>query len=164
MKLILSLVFAVTLSLNATAGDGFDKLYSKYSATEGVTSINLSESIIKIASKFLSDEDQEAKEVLQDIESIKLLTSEGTTNTNLIKEAKALLKSDGYEDLIRVNEGDEFVRIMVKESNEIIKDIIVYVESKDEFVFINVTGDIDPEKVGKALESLDIKVDGLDIN
>jgi len=163
MKLILSLVMGVMLSLNVSAGDGFDKLYSKYSTTEGITSINLSESIIKIASKFLGDDDQEAKEVLNDIESIKLLTSEGTTNTNLLNEAKELLKSEGYEDLIRVNEGDEYVRIMVKESNEIIKDIIVYVESKDEFVFINVTGDIDPEKVGQALQTLDIEIDGLNI-
>ncbi|MCP4121626.1 MAG: DUF4252 domain-containing protein [Bacteroidetes bacterium] len=163
MKLILSLVMAVMLSLSASAGDGFDKLYTKYSATEGITSINLSESIIKIASKFLGDEDQEAKEVLNDIESIKLLTSEGTANAKLVSEAKGLLKSEGYEDLIRVNEGDEYVRIMVKESNEIIKDIIVYVESQDEFVFINITGDIDPEKVGKALQTLDIEIDGLNI-
>jgi len=164
MKSILSLVIAVALSLNATAGEGFDKLFSKYSATDGITSINLSESIIKVASKFLGDGDKEAKEILEDIESVKLLASEGQVNEKLVSEARALLKTEGYEDLIRVNEEDEYVRIMVKESNQIIKDVIVYVESKDEFAFINVTGDIDPEKIGKALETLDIEVDGLNIH
>ena len=164
MKTILSVMIAVALSLNAAAGDDFDKLFSKYAASDGITSVNLTESIIRIASNFLNEEDKDAKDLLRDIESVKLLTSEGVSMDKLAADAKALLKAGDYEDLIRVNEEDEYVRIMVKEDNDIIRDIIVFVESPDEVVFINVTGGIDPEKVGKALKSLDIEVDGIDMH
>lgn len=163
MKTFLSLILTAALALNASAGENFDKLYSKYASTDGITSISLTESLIQIASKFLKEEDLEAREVLKDIKSVKLLTSEGKTHSGLSGDARKLLDTDGYEELLRVSEKDELVRIMVKETGSIIDDVVVLVDSPDEFVFINITGKIDPEKVGKALQSLNIDVEGLDL-
>jgi hypothetical protein len=160
MKTLLSLFFAVLLSLNLQAGEGFDKLFAKYSGDEEVTTINLTESMINIFSKFLGDEDQEARELLKSIESVKLITSEGKSKGAMAIDAQKVLAS-GYDELLRVNEGKETVKVMVKENGNLINDVIIFVDSIDEFVFINVTGQIDPAQVGKVLKTLDIKVDGL---
>lgn len=156
-------MLALFLSLNATAGEGFDKLYSKYSASEDVTSINLSESMISIASRFIGENDQDAKDLLASVKGLKVLISE-TPNSQLSSEAFSIARSGGYEELIRVNDGDDKVRIMVQEKGDLIQDVLVLVESDDEFVFINLTGNIDPNQVGKVLKTLDIDVEGLEIH
>ena len=163
MNKLMILMLAVMFSFNAIAGEGFDKLYAKYSSSNDVTTVNLSESMISILSKFIGDEDEEAKALLASVKGLKLLMTE-SPNNSLSSEALALTKKGNYEELIRVNDGDEKVRIMVQEKGEIIQDVIVLVDSSDEFIFINLTGNIDPNQVGKVLNSLDIKVDGLEVH
>ena len=152
MKTLLSLFIAVILSANLQAGDGFDKLFSKYSGNDDVTSINLTESMINIFSKFLGDEDQEAKVLLQSIESVKLISMEGKTKGNIAQEANEILAD--YEELMRINEGNEVVKVMVKEDGDVINDVIVFVDSMDEFVFINITGAIKPEQIGESIADI----------
>ncbi|MCB0503009.1 MAG: DUF4252 domain-containing protein [Bacteroidetes bacterium] len=158
MNKLMTVVLALMISVSSFAGDGFDNLYSKYSGDKEVTSLNLTSSMLKIASKFLDKNDAEAKVLLESIESVKLLISE-KSNPKLSNDANAMMKSGGYEDLIKVNDGDDHVRIMVKETGDIIKDIIVLANDNSDFVLINIKGNIDPEQVGKVLNTLDIDVD-----
>jgi hypothetical protein len=163
MKTILSLILAAVLSLQVQAGDPFEKLYSKYAENEDITSINLTETMLRIASKFLDEEDVEAREVINSIESIKILVSEHKKVDGFFDDALAVINGGNYEDIIRVNDADDKVRIAVDESGDRIRDIVILVESEDELVFMNITGDIDVNQVGKALRTLDIEVDGLDL-
>lgn len=154
---------ALILSLNTYAGEGFDKLYTKYADSEEVTSINLTQSMIGLASKFIGEDDVDAKKLLESVKGVKLLISE-SPNSKLKTDANTLVKSGSYEELMKIKDGADNIRIMVQESGDIIKDVIVLVDSPDEFVFINLTGNIDPQQVGKVLKTLNIKVDGLSVN
>ncbi len=156
-------MIALFVSLNALAGEGFDKLYSKYSASDGITSINLTQSMIGLASKFIGENDVDAKNLLESVKGVKLLIAE-TTNSKLKSDANILIKGGNYEELMKIKDGDDNISIMVQENGDIIKEIIVMVDSVDEFVFINLNGNIDPQQVGKVLKTLNIKVDGLDVN
>ncbi len=162
MNTLMTVVVALMISATAYAGDGFDKLYSKYSGNNDITSINLTKSLIKMASKFLDEDDEDAKVLLQSIESVKLLVSEKGNHGQLATDAKSMIKSGNYEDLIKVNDGEDHVRIMVKESGDLVKEIVIFADSGNDFALINILGSIDPEQIGKVLSTLDIKVDGLE--
>ena len=92
---------------------------------------------------------------------LKMLASEAG-NAKLSAEAKAMMKSGDYEDLIKINDGTDYVRIMVKESGDIVKEVIILADSGDDFALINIKGNIDPAQIGKVLQTLEIKVDGLE--
>ncbi|MEZ5023856.1 MAG: DUF4252 domain-containing protein [Chitinophagales bacterium] len=161
MNKLMTVVLALMFSLSSFASEGFDKLYSKYSGDSEITSLNLTSSMLKIASKFLDEKDVDSKALLQSIESVKLLISE-KGSPKLSADAKLMMKSGNYEDLIKINDGDDQVRIMVQESGDLIKDIIVLAEDGNDFVLVNIKGNIDPEQIGKVLNTLDIKVNGLE--
>lgn len=162
MNKLMIITFALLISLSSFAGDSFDKLYSKYSGDEEITSVNLSKSLISIMSNFIGDDDVAAQELLNNVESLKLLISE-KSDSKLSADAHAFVKSGKYEDLVKVNDGGNKVRIMVQENGDIIKDVVALVESEDEFIIINLTGNINPKEVGKVLKTLDIKVEGLEM-
>jgi hypothetical protein len=163
MNKLMIVMIALFVSLNTYAGEGFDKLYAKYSETEEVMSINLTQSMIGLASKFIGENDVDAKKLLESVKGLKLLIAE-TPNSKLKTDANTLIISGSYEELMKIKDGADNISIMVQESGEIIKDVIVMVDSPDEFVFINLTGNIDPQQVGKVLKTLNIKVDGLSTN
>lgn len=163
MKTLITLFLAAAFTLQVQAGNGFDNLYSKYSGKENITTVNLTESMLKIASKFLDEDDAEAREVLSSIKSVKILVSEESMGEEFYKEAMSVIDAGGYEDLMRVQDEEDRVRIAVVEAGDIIKDLIIIAESVEEIALINVTGDIDVNKIGKALKALDINVDGLNL-
>ena len=158
MRTLFILTVALLTTISVSATDGFDKLFSKYADSDNVTSVNISSSMLGLVSNFLGEEDKEAKELLSNIKSVKLLATE-EDNPTLSRELLDLVKSSDLEELMRVNEEGSTVRIMVKEVKEIIKEVIVYVDGEDETVFINIVGDIDPAKVGEVMRTLDIDVD-----
>jgi 3-keto-L-gulonate-6-phosphate decarboxylase len=119
--------------------------------------------MIGLASKFIGENDVDAKKLLESVKGLKLLIAE-TPNSKLKTDANTLIISGSYEELMKIKDGADNISIMVQESGEIIKDVIVMVDSPDEFVFINLTGNIDPQQVGKVLKTLNIKVDGLSTN
>lgn len=164
MRTLIILVIAVFTTISVSATDGFDKLFAKYSTDENITSVNISSSMLGLVTNFLGEDDQEAKELLSNIKSVKLLASEGG-NESLSKELMSIVKASGLEELMRVNDEGSTVRILVNEQKDIIKEVIVYVDGEDETVFINIIGDIDPKKVGEVMRTLDIDVDieGLDL-
>ena len=162
MNKLFIVLIALGISLSSFANEGFDKLFSKYSGDESVTTVSVNESMLKMVTKFLGEEDEETKKLMKSITSVKVIASE-VKNSKFASEAKALLNSSNYDELMRVNDGNDFVRIMVNESGDIIKDVVVFAESDDEIAFIRIAGNIDPEQIGKALKTLNIKVDGLDV-
>ena len=71
MNKLMTVLLALMISVSAFAGEGFDKLYSKYAASDEVTSINLTKSLLSIAANFMGDKDEDAKELIKSIESVK---------------------------------------------------------------------------------------------
>ena len=144
----------------------FAKLASHYG--EPKVEVNLSASLMKIISSFADDEDPEAANILSKLESIKVrvygLNGELETANSVVDKVSKDLKIDDWETLVTVNDNQEKqkVRIFSKSTNDVIDGVVVMVVSPEneggEAVFINIVGEIDPEKIGKVAESLDIKL------
>ena len=171
LKLILSIsLIALMFSASAYADPkgqiDFADLSSYYG--EPKVEINLSASLMNMVGSFAKAEDPEVGEILSNLEFIKVrvynLNGKVDKATATIDSVSKTLRADNWETLVTVNdnEDNQKVRIFSKTTNTVIDGIVVMVVSPEkeagEAVFINIVGEIDPDKIAKITDTLDIEI------
>ncbi len=168
----LYLISIVSLFLSAAAHAldsgkiDFADLSSHYG--EPKVEINLSAGLMKMIGRFANNEDPEVGNILSSLESIKVrvynLNGELEKANSTVDRVSGELRSDNWETLVTVNDNEENqkVRIFSKSTEDVIDGVVVMVVSPEkeggEAVFINIVGEIDPEKIAKVTETLDIDI------
>jgi len=168
-KMIFTALFFAVLSSTAYAVPAghidFEKLSKHYG--DARVEVNLSKNLIGMVSSLAHEEDPEAAEILSKLEFVKVriydLNGDIETATKTITEVTKVIKKDNWENIITVNEDDEKVRIFSKTTDNKIEGIIVMIVTSDtekggEAVFINIVGEIDPAKIAKVTQSLNINM------
>lgn len=130
--------------------------------------VNLSAGLMKLMGRFADNEDPEIGNVLSNLEFIKVrvynLNGKVEKANSTIDEVSSELRADNWETLVTVNDNEENqkVRIFSKSTESVIDGVVVMVVSPEkeggEAVFINIVGEIDPEKIGQVAETLDIDI------
>jgi hypothetical protein len=72
------------------------------------------------------------------------------------KEAKEKISLNEYEELVSARDGNENVHIRVKETGDIVTELLLLVGGNDEFALMSFIGNVDLKKVGKLGKLLDI--------
>jgi len=144
----------------------FADLSSHYG--EPKVEINLSASLMRLVGSFADSEDPEVGNILSNLESIKVrvynLNGKTEKANSTVDRVSGELRADNWETLVTVNDNEENqkVRIFSKSTSNVIDGVVVMVVSPEkeggEAVFINIVGEIDPDKIGKVAESLDIDI------
>lgn len=163
---VLTLLFSASAYANAKGQIDFEDLSAYYG--EAKVEINLSASLMSMVGSFARSEDPEVAEILSNLEFIKVRVYNlngkvDKANTTLDRVSKKL-RGEQWETLVTVNENEENqkVRIFSKTTNNVIDGIVVMVVSPQkeagEAVFINIVGEIDPNKIAKITDNLDIDI------
>ena len=144
----------------------FDDLSSFYG--EPKVEINLSAGLMNMVGSFARNEDPEIAEILSNLEFIKVrvynLNGKVEKANSTLDRVSKKLRNDKWETLVTVNdnEDNQKVRIFSKTTNKVIDGIVVMVVSPEkeagEAVFINIVGSIDPNKIAKITDTLDIDI------
>ncbi len=163
---LIALLMSAPVHALASGQIDFADLSSHYG--EPKVEINLSSSLMKIIGSFADEEDPEVGNILANLETIKVrvynLNGKLDKANSTVDRVSRQLKNDQWETLVTVNdnEDNQKVRIFSKSSSDVIDGVVVMVVSPEkeggEAVFINIVGEIDPEKIGKVAESLDIDI------
>lgn len=163
---LIALMLSAPVQALASGRVDFADLSAHYG--EPKVEINLSSTLMKLVGSFANHEDPEIGEILANLETIKVrvynLNGEADKANATIDSVSKTLRSDNWDTLVTVNdnEDDQKVRIFSKSTNNIIDGVVVMVVSPEkeggEAVFINIVGEIDPEKIGKVAETLDIDI------
>lgn len=130
--------------------------------------VNLSASLMSMIGSFAKAEDPEVGQILSNLESIKVrvynLNGEVEKADSTMESVAAELRAENWETLVTVNdnEDNQKVRIFSKSTDDIIDGVVVMVISPEkesgEAVFINIVGEIDPDKIAKVTDTLDIDI------
>jgi len=130
--------------------------------------VNLGASLMKIVGGIAGQEDPEIADILSKLNSIKVrvynLNGELDKANTMVDKVSDELKADNWETLVTVNDNEENqkVRVFSKSTQQVIDGVVVMVVSPEddggEAVFINIVGEIDPEKIGKVADTLDIDI------
>jgi hypothetical protein len=139
-------------------------LFKQYAEDDKFTAVYISEHMFSLLGEIQveGEEDQAIMDLLSGMKELHVLTTEEGDGMKIYEEASKKINTASYKNLMTVKDGDENVRIFIKESGKknVIDELLLLVGSKEEFVLVNLIGSIDLDKISKLSGSLDIK--GLD--
>lgn len=161
-----TLLFTAPAYAETSGQIDFADLSSHYG--EPKVEINLSSSLMKMVGSFAKSEDPDVAEMLSNLEFIKVrvynLNGKVEKANATIDRVSKDLRAEKWETLVTVNNNEENqkVRIFSKSTNEVIEGVVVMVVSPEkeagEAVFINIVGEIDPNKIAKITDTLNIDI------
>lgn len=161
--LVFCLFLVGSLALQAQ-NSAVNTLFKQYAEDDKFTAVYISEHMFSLLGdiKVEDTEDQAIMELLSGMKELHVLTTEEGDGLALYEEASKKINTSSYKNLMTVRDGDENVRIFIKESGKkkIIDELLLLVGSQDEFVLVSLIGNIDLDKISKLSGNLDIK--GLD--
>jgi hypothetical protein len=116
-----------------------------------------------IAKPFVENEEEKvALDVIKKIEKVNLLIME---NANVVPKAdyekfvRDLKKFDRFENLISVREQNNNVNIMIREENDRIKNVVIAVSEKENFVLISLKTDLRLEELNEIIKEATRKME-----
>ncbi|MBL4709145.1 MAG: DUF4252 domain-containing protein [Flavobacteriales bacterium] len=163
MKKILFSIFILSFPLLMAAQPSqVEKLFDQYSGKEGYTSVHITKYMFEMFAKVATEEeDNEFKEVTSQLTAIKILTLDSETNAkrgqDFYKEINNSLSEPEYKDLMIVKDGGEEIKFMIKETKDIISELVMIIGGENEGVLISLMGDIDLKTISKISKSMDLK-------
>ena len=124
-----------------------NKIVDNYSATEGVTVVNLTGEMLKAQAGAAG---ADANKYIEDIESLVILQSEtADLSKKIVKQVDKALKGVNLESLVDIQaEKDNRVRVLANRDGEVIADVIVFVTEGDEVALIMISGTLDESILG----------------
>ena len=133
---------------------------NSYENMDGVFTIKLPPGLIAVF--FTGKENQELKDAMKNMESVKVMLVD--VNKSKSKDVRAFssefmqkLKEGGFIEMLTINDGGEKVSIMMLEDEEKIREMMVVIVSQDEFLGLSLTGEIEPGELSELLQKVEIK-------
>jgi hypothetical protein len=157
----LSLVAAI-LALSMTGqsqNDSIQRYFEKYMSDERFDMVYISPKMFSMVSKIELESDQidpDVMDIIKELKGLRILSYDGPEAPTFYKEAKTKINLNEYEELIVARDGDEQIHIRVKESGDIVSELILLVGGTNEFALISFIGNVDLKKIGKLAKILDI--------
>ena len=145
-KFIVLIAMLLPLGAMATVPE-LNKIVDNYSATEGVTVVNLTGEMLKAQAGAAG---ADASKYIEDIESLIILQSEtANLSKKIVKQVDKALKGVNLESLVDIQaEKDNRVRVLANRDGEVIADVIVFVTDGDEVALIMISGTLDESILG----------------
>ncbi|MFA6812086.1 MAG: DUF4252 domain-containing protein [Bacteroidaceae bacterium] len=121
------------------------KLYDQFSNMNNVTTVYLSKSLLNFAPNV---EGLNIQKVARELDYIVIISSEDKAAIRKLKSVtSSISKSNDYEELMKVKDGDDRVVFLIKTRNNKVKELIMLSDEIDEYTIIQMVGDINLEDV-----------------
>ncbi|MFN0014079.1 MAG: DUF4252 domain-containing protein [Saprospiraceae bacterium] len=159
-RVVLFLSLFVCSAFASAQNDAINRFFDAYLDDERFTVVFVSPKMFNIVSKISTDDPdwERFRDVVGGLKGLRVLTAEGIDNgMTLYKEALGKIPASEYEELVTVRDGKENVRIWVKDSGNIINELLLLVGAPDEFVLMSLTGKIDLDKISSLTKGLNIE-------
>ncbi len=157
-RLLIAAVLAVFVTTLVSAqSNALDKFFTSYMDDPSFTVVTISPKMFQMISKLdMEDMEPEVKDLLNNIKGLRILAREDYDGRQLYNEASSKINVNEYDELLRVRDKDENVRIFVKAQGDVINELLLIVGGASEFVMLDLTGSIDLKTVGKLGGALDV--------
>lgn len=138
--------------------DAITKYYSQYADDDDFTTVFISPKMFgMITTLGEKDMEPEVKNALNGLKSLRILTTEKNPQQRY-KEAMQKINTKEYEELMTVKDDGENVRFLTKTGpNGNILELLLIVGSKDEFVLLSFTGNIDLKTISKLSGAINVE-------
>lgn len=116
-------------------------LFKRYADKEGVTSVYVSKAMLQMVPDAISNADLYLNNMKGKIEGIQILSSENAALKNEMDVSFRKLIGNQHEELMRIkDESGELITFHIKKEGNLITELIMLVNEKDEFSAIQILG------------------------
>lgn len=156
---LLPLFLLVTIMSASAQNDGITRFFNQYQDDERFTMVFVSPKMFQMVSKIETDDEDwnKVRDIVKDLGGLRVLTADSIGDgLAMYKSALSRVPQNEYAELLTVRDGKENVRIWIKDSGNIIEELLLLVGSPDEFTMLSFTGKIDLDKISQLSKTLDI--------
>jgi hypothetical protein len=157
------IIFIIALAILPFTNYAQISIFDKFEDMDDVTSVIVNKEAFKMLSKFKgnSPEAKQYAEMVKDLETLKVFTTESTTIANQMDEVVSkYLKTSKLVELMRVKDKGANVKIYIrsgKDENHV-SELLMFVndlsnKSNKQAVVLSLTGEIDLNKISEITEA-----------
>ena len=163
MRILAFYLALLCLCATANAQTVADKIFDKYSGTDGFTTVYITKYMFDLFRDANpgGEEDEDMGKVLSNLTGIKILAADDDPATpisvNLYQEVMKQLPVSQYKELMVVKEKDQDVKFLVREDKGKVVELLMLVGGKDQSALICIQGIIDMKSIGKLAKGMDIQ-------
>jgi Domain of unknown function (DUF4252) len=141
-------------------------IFEEYEAENGFAILHIPPVLFKIVLSLSDNEEYNSKELLDKVEVIKFMMFEEKENTLKLDDLKQSINTKindfNYNLLTRIAQEDNDVSIYIIESENSIREVLVTIISDNDYIGINILGELTKEEVMKVYKS--INMDNVKLN
>lgn len=155
-KLIITAIIALLPTLF------FAQPFAKYEDREDVTSVIVNKKMFEMMGKVKNNESQQYLNLIKKLDNLRVFTTENAkTAADMKATANAHIKSTGLEELMRVNDKGQNIKIMVKtgSTETKVKELLMFIEGTgkgNETVLMSLTGEFDLNDISMLTEKMNL--------
>lgn len=155
-KLIITAIIALLPTLF------FAQPFAKYEDREDVTSVIVNKKMFEMMGKVKNNESQQYLNLIKKLDNLRVFTTENAkTAADMKATANAHIKSTGLEELMRVNDKGQNIKIMVKtgSTETKVKELLMFIEGTgkgSETVLMSLTGEFDLNDISMLTEKMNL--------
>lgn len=141
-------------------GQSIDGLFNEFGSERNADCVNVSPFLMSIGKMFAGH--QEGSEIVGKIKSMRVLDLEGCSAN--VKERfnnkVGKLNVNGYDELMRVNDDGEKVRVLMKIKKEVIRELLLVCTGNEDCTLIQINGKFTKDDIDKLVNQETRKKNG----
>lgn len=140
-------IITLLLSLCSLVAHAQDNFFDKFADMEGVTSVYISKAMLNLMPHMKAD-GINIGEVASKLDNIRILNCENPRIIAKLKKETAFINpQNGYEELMRINDGGEKTVTYQKQNPNGQKEFVLVCQEKDELTIIAITGNLTLQEI-----------------
>jgi hypothetical protein len=147
------LAFAIIVSLASCQRSTVDSLFSKYKKDDNVIAATLTGWLVERGLSMALKNDEEAKntldKVVNNIKKVRVLVSMDNKSDRPLKDISSKMREGNYQMFAMVNHPEGKFNLWIKEKENKVRDIFLYINSDENIVLLQVKGDINMDVLEK---------------
>lgn len=158
IKYLLLVICISGSSLIYAQNDTFKSLLNKYENENDITIVSISKAMLSLMPSNIKTGNVDLQNVLPKIESLLIITSEGsTTKQKMNSEFKLLIDNNrDYEELMRIKSDKTDVIFNVIKRGDLISELIMIVNDEQNFVAMQLLGNFTMEEIQKIAQGAEV--------
>lgn len=155
--------FLLISGISLQAQDAIDKYFGYLSKDTTMSSVTVNAKMFELFSYMETDDDdaQEFKEMMQNMESLRVLVKENAANGKAMFNTAIKKPGKEFEVLMDVNTEGELFKFLINEKDGIVSEFLMIGFTQDhgepKFIVLSLTGKIDLAQISKLSRTMNIK-------
>lgn len=149
----LATLLTILLLAQATWAINVKEVFNEFKDTPRAEYVSISPFLMSIGKCFINEEEGPEMALAKQIKSMKVLDLEDCSPDVKARFSRRIadLCHDGYETLVRVNDEGEKVNILVKEKNNVIREMLILCTSPDDCTMVLFKGKFKTEDIDRLI-------------